>query len=241
MSPNDGPAGTRLLMIRHAQASFGTDDYDRLSERGLRQAELLARWLATQPALEFTHVVSGTQRRHRETLQALEIAAHAVARPLPAAAIDADWNEFDHESLLRGYAAHATHDPDLAALRGGLDAQRIQALMSRAFQAWDDGALDAHMPETLQSFRDRVRRAHDRAEAKTGSGTALVVSSGGVISRCAQALLALDETETIRRNLSLANSGIVEFARENGSWQLRRWSHLPHLDDDAHRELHSFV
>jgi broad specificity phosphatase PhoE len=241
MSPNESQADMRLLMIRHAQASFGTDDYDRLSERGLRQAELLARWLAAQPELEFAHVVSGTQRRHRETLQALEAAAHAVDRPLPAAAVDADWNEFDHESLLRGYAAHAAHDPDLTALRGGLDPARIQALISRAFKAWDDGALDAFMPETLQSFRDRVRRARDRAEASAGSGTALVISSGGVISRCAQALLALDEAETIRRNLSLANSGIVEFAREDGAWQLRRWSHLPHLDGDAHRALHSFV
>ncbi|GMV30547.1 MAG: fructose 2,6-bisphosphatase [Rhodanobacteraceae bacterium] len=241
MSPSENRAGTRLLLIRHAQASFGTDDYDRLSDRGLRQAKLLAGWLAAQPEIEFTHVVSGTLRRHRETLQALEAAAHAVDRPLPAAVTDADWNEFDHESLLRGYAVHASHDPDLIALREGFEPARIQALIGRAFQAWSDGALDAFMPETLQSFRDRVRRAHDRAEAGAGSGTALVISSGGVISRCAQALLALDEAETIRRNLSLANSGIVEFARENGTWQLRRWSHLPHLDSDLHRELHSFV
>ena len=68
-----------------------------------------------------------------------------------------------------------------------------------------------------------------------------MISSGGVISRCAQALLALDEAETIRRNMSLANSGIVEFVREDGAWHLRRWSHLPHLDNDTHRELHSFV
>ncbi|MBL8299776.1 MAG: histidine phosphatase family protein [Rhodanobacteraceae bacterium] len=241
MSPSDRQADTRLLMIRHAQASFGSDDYDRLSERGLRQAELLADWLAAQPELEFTHVVSGTQRRHRETLQALATAAAVAGQPLPIATADADWNEFDHESLLRGYAAHAAQDPDLVALRVGLDQARILAVISRAFQAWANGELDAFMPETLLSFRDRVRRARDRAEQAAGSGTALVISSGGVISRCAQALLALDEAETIRHNLSLANSGIVEFARENGRWQLRRWSYLPHLDSEAHRELRSFI
>jgi len=231
---------TRLLLIRHAQASFGTDDYDRLSERGLRQAELLAQWLAAQPDLEFSHVVSGAQKRHAQTLQALQLAATAVARPLPQAVVDADWNEFDHESLLRGYATRNVDDPDLAALRTGVEPARVQALLGRAFQAWADGSLDDVMPETLQAFRDRVRRAHDRAETRAGTGMALVVSSGGVIARCAQALLALDEPATIRHNLSLANSGIVEFVRESGAWQLRRWSHLPHLDTDAHRELRSF-
>lgn len=234
------PATTRLLLIRHAQASFGTEDYDRLSERGLRQAELLAQWLAAQPELEFSHVVSGAQRRHAQTLHALQAAAHAIDRPLPAAVVDADWNEFDHESLLRGYAAWATDDPDLPALRDGLEPARVQALLGRAFHAWDAGALDHAMPETLQTFRDRVRRARDRAETQAASGTALVVSSGGVIARCAQALLSLDEAATIRHNLSLANSGIVEFVREDGTWHLRRWSHLPHLETEQHRALRSF-
>lgn len=141
---------TRLLLIRHAQASFGTDDYDRLSERGLRQAELLATWLAAQPE-QFSHVVSGAQKRHAQTLHALQAAAHALQKPLPAAEIDADWNEFDHESLLRGYVAWAPHDPDLPSLQTGHEPDRVQALLGRAFAAWDQGALDHAMPEDRKS------------------------------------------------------------------------------------------
>lgn len=231
---------TTLLLIRHAQASFGSDNYDQLSERGHRQAELLAQWLAAQSQLSFTHVVSGAQKRHAQTLHALQTAAAAVQRPLPTAAVDADWNEFDHESLLRGYGATVTDDPDLPSLRDGLEPARVQALLGRAFHAWDEGRLDAFMPETLQAFRERVRRAHARAAASAAGGTALVVSSGGVIARCAQALLALDEPATIRRNLSLANSGIVEFVHKDNSWQLQRWSDLPHLEEEPHRALHSW-
>lgn len=230
---------TRLLLIRHAQASFGTDDYDRLSERGLRQAELLASWLAAQPE-QFSHVVSGAQKRHAQTLQALQAAAHALQKPLPAAEIDADWNEFDHESLLRGYVAWAPQDPDLPSLQGGHEPDRVRALLGRAFAAWDQGALDHAMPETLAAFRARVRRARERAQARAGSGTVLVVSSGGVIARCAQVLLDLDEATTIRHNLSLANSGIVEFVHDGGAWNLARWSHLPHLEEEPHRSLRSW-
>jgi broad specificity phosphatase PhoE len=34
-----------LYMIRHGQASFGKSDYDKLSEKGERQAEYLAEYL----------------------------------------------------------------------------------------------------------------------------------------------------------------------------------------------------
>ena len=35
-------SGTRLLLVRHGQASYGADDYDVLSDVGWRQAEVLA-------------------------------------------------------------------------------------------------------------------------------------------------------------------------------------------------------
>ncbi|UXI69346.1 histidine phosphatase family protein [Tahibacter amnicola] len=106
---------THLLLVRHAQASFGTDDYDRLSDHGHRQANLLGSWLAAQP-WRYTSIHAGNQRRHVQTLEALYAAAAAAQRVLPAMMVDADWNEFDHECLLRGYRAFAPDDPDLESL-----------------------------------------------------------------------------------------------------------------------------
>ena len=52
-APTATPSGSaRLWLVRHAQASFGSDDYDRLSERGEQQAVRFARWLAADPDLE---------------------------------------------------------------------------------------------------------------------------------------------------------------------------------------------
>jgi broad specificity phosphatase PhoE len=58
---------SRLWLIRHAQASFGSADYDQLSERGEQQAQRLAGWLTADPDLQFAHVVCGTLRRHVQT------------------------------------------------------------------------------------------------------------------------------------------------------------------------------
>jgi phosphohistidine phosphatase SixA len=59
-----------LFLVRHAQASFGTDDYDRLSDLGHQQSRWLGDYFA-QRGLVFDRVVTGTLRRHRETLSGL--------------------------------------------------------------------------------------------------------------------------------------------------------------------------
>ena len=55
-----------VLLIRHAQASFGTADYDVLSERGHAQVEALHRAL-TRRGIVADRVVTGSLRRQRDT------------------------------------------------------------------------------------------------------------------------------------------------------------------------------
>ncbi|UXI69345.1 histidine phosphatase family protein [Tahibacter amnicola] len=114
-------------------------------------------------------------------------------------------------------------------------------LLGRAFVAWNDGHLADVMPESLDQFRERAARAARRAGTAAGDGTALVVSSGGAIARCAQALLDLDEPRTVELNLQLSNSGIVELWHEHGRWTLRRWNDLPHFAPSDLAQLRSFV
>ena len=38
-----------ILMVRHGQAAFGTDDYDRLTEVGWEQSRLLGDYFARRP------------------------------------------------------------------------------------------------------------------------------------------------------------------------------------------------
>ena len=55
-----------ILLVRHGQASFGTDDYDRLSELGTRQsASLGSAWEAGGAV--FTDAIAGGMLRHAQT------------------------------------------------------------------------------------------------------------------------------------------------------------------------------
>ena len=61
-----------LILVRHAQASFGTGDYDRLSELGHRQARWLGEYFRDHER-DFDHILSGDMVRHRETVAGVSL------------------------------------------------------------------------------------------------------------------------------------------------------------------------
>ena len=61
---------SELFLIRHAQASFGAENYDQLSELGHRQSRWLGEYLSIRD-IHFDHVMLGDMVRHRETLDGL--------------------------------------------------------------------------------------------------------------------------------------------------------------------------
>ncbi len=225
---------SRLWLVRHAQASFGSADYDELSPRGLQQAQRLAAWLVAHPDLQFAHVASGTLRRHAQTLTAIAQAFISAGRALPPATQNADWNEFDHDALIRAYAQRHADDPLLIAAHGG-NQRAAHALMNATLHAWADGELDDAVPETWIAFGARVARARAQLDAAP-RGRILVVSSGGPIARCAQAALGCDTARAVKLNLALRNTAVSEFRVNGGDWDLHIWNMLPHLAAPAERD-----
>jgi broad specificity phosphatase PhoE len=55
-----------LFLVRHAQASFGTHDYDRLSDQGRQQSRWLGEYFKERGVV-FSRVVTGTLKRQRDT------------------------------------------------------------------------------------------------------------------------------------------------------------------------------
>ena len=84
----------RILLVRHAQASFGADDYDCLSEHGLAQAARLGQWF-TRCARKLDVAVTGAMRRHAQTAEAALGAMAPELRPREAAIVDAGFDEYD--------------------------------------------------------------------------------------------------------------------------------------------------
>jgi len=106
----------QILLVRHGQASFGSANYDQLSELGYEQARLLGQWYANshQP---FHKVVTGGMARHRQTA---DTCLAELPKPLLADTewlTDPDFAEFDHHEVLLRHCPEAA-DAAAAALRG---------------------------------------------------------------------------------------------------------------------------
>ena len=59
-----------LWLVRHGQAAFATDDYDRLTDLGWQQARWLGEHLSTMET-RFDRICAGTLRRQQETASAI--------------------------------------------------------------------------------------------------------------------------------------------------------------------------
>lgn len=218
---------SRLLVVRHGQASIGTDDYDRLSPRGHAQSERLGRWLA-QAGVRPAHVVCGAMRRHRQTLEGI---ASGFGQALPEADIDAGLNEFDHTAVLRCFV-EANPDHPATPIAGALwdaEPREVAALLRAALGAWVRCELDALVPERWEAFRARVQASAQRWSRHAGD--VLVVTSGGVKSQLAQAALGVPDERALDLNLGIRNSAVSEFVPRDGRIGLLSWNTLPHLAD----------
>lgn len=201
-----------VVLVRHGQASFGTDDYDRLSDLGHRQAEWLGRWLDAHE-MGFDQVIRGDLRRHRETLEGIRW--HMA---LPQAVIDPRFDEFHSDDLQAQYIA-ATGS-DLARDREGFLAD-----FPEVFAAWESGAITGS-GESYAQFQGRVLDGLAAIETER----TLVVTSGGVITAILADVLGLGPRAVADLLLMVHNASVHVIHRENGRWRLSLFNASPHLN-----------
>lgn len=208
----------RLLLVRHGQASWDGDDYDILSERGHRQAELLGSALAAR-AIRPDVVVSGGMRRHRETVDSVLFGAGYDAVDVE---LDPGWDEYDHVSMLAQVPASFEDETPTAA--------EFQAWMERATDRWIGGGNEADYHEPFAAFTARVDEALRRTVEAAGRGTALVVTSGGPISWASSALLGGGAELWSRLNVVCVNSGVTKLVSGRRGVTLVTFNEHTHLE-----------
>lgn len=224
-----------LLLVRHGQASYGAADYDNLSPRGQLQSRRLGEWLA-RGGHRFETVVVGGMRRHRQTAEAVAEAFATQGLPLPEPIADEGFAEFDHEAVFGAYMTRDPEDPIVVASRSGLP-RDVVPMLQAALLAWTQDELPG-LPESWDAFGQRVRSAGERLEALADGREALVLSSGGVISRLAQIALEVPAARAVELNLSLRNTALSEFHPHGGRLRMNTWNALPHLHGE--RELWTY-
>jgi broad specificity phosphatase PhoE len=210
----------QFYLVRHGQASFGTDDYDRLSPLGEQQALWLGQYFLERE-IRFDKVIIGTQLRHRQT-------AAAICRG-SGQHIDfnehAGLNEYDFDAL---FAAVGPGHAHLTSLAGG-DKNDFYKALKQVLQLWADDQLTSAQPESWLDFAERVACAARFIQA-SGAKRILVVSSGGPIAMMARQVLQAPAQSAIELNLQIKNSSFSHYYFNQASLQLASFNNIPHLD-----------
>lgn len=212
-----------IYLVRHGQASFGTDDYDRLSELGQRQSRWLGEYFAER-GLSFSRVLCGTLARQRDTATGILSAMAETIEPI----VHPGFDEYHAGPIYTAFTGGRSPVEHQRA-----DYKEYWQTFRNAMNHWSASGLDG-VPETWAEFGDRIQAGLAAAAQGTGrDDRILVVSSGGAICRAVADITGAPPATAIELNLQFRNTGICELIAGGGRFRLLSFNHVPHLERDG--------
>lgn len=193
-----------LLLVRHAQGSFGTADYDVLSPLGVRQAGAVHRALtaAADGAAPAPVLVAGSLRRQRDTAAPWSAEGATLGE-------DPRWDEYPTEPVLRRHADAPASLEDDGSGSGTMSSRGFQEILDPALHRWITARGDG--PADWPAFRERALAAmHELAGSLASGQTGIAFTSGGVIAACVAALLDAPDPVFVPLNRTAVNTGITK-------------------------------
>ncbi|MCK9197610.1 MAG: histidine phosphatase family protein [Syntrophales bacterium] len=222
-----------LYLIRHGQASFGTDHYDRLSERGFLQSELLGRYLLKIDQ-DFDTIYAGEMKRQIDTAEKVLSCYREARKSVPAMKILPEFNEYDSKGILKALVRDiAKDDPALEAdmARFYKDKKSFQRIFEKVILRWITGGKEIPGVTSWQDFRERVARGMSKVMAENGQGkTVLVFTSGGPISAAFQMATGISDEGTLRVVWHIVNTSVSTFIYNAEKISLTSFNNRAHLD-----------
>ena len=227
---------SELIFVRHGQASFGKESYDKLSEQGVEQVQILARhWQKIGEG--FDCIYSGNLLRQQET--ARELLPLLKERPLKITEHSA-FNEYNADPLIRIYLRdHGAREGFASIDRKQFnDERKFQQIIEAATLKWIRGELEPQAEdegfENWADFRYRVHSAIDEIMERHNSNAKVLVStSGGVVATAMQRVLQFPDEQVIRTNWMVHNSSVTRVKYGRGKISLTQFNNLAHLEQSG--------
>lgn len=233
---------SRLFLVRHGQASFLEQNYDKLSAIGEQQSRLLGEYWSRQK-LVFERVYSGPRARQIATAKIVGEVYQRAGLPWPQLQSLREFDEYDGEWVFAGRIADLVEsspqvrDLQQAFLNAGSPAEKhktFQRLFEAVISKWVSGEVKVENVESWPEFCARVRRGLSLISSGNSSGANIAVfSSGGPIGVSVQRALDLSPENTLKIAWMARNCSFSEFLFSGERFTLSSFNELPHLSDPA--------
>ncbi len=229
-----------LFIVRHAQASFLAEDYDRLSPVGEAQSRLLGQYWSTRN-LRFDRVCAGPRVRHRDTVKFVQAACEAAGRDFPEVQTVPEFDEYPAEAVMKSglpillEVDAGVRDLHAAFLRSA-QPQEQRATFQRLFEIviakWAHGGLHLEDIETWPEFCSRVNAGLD--QFLSAGGRSVIFTSGGPTAVALQRALDLSPQRTLEASWMVRNSSWSEFLYSAKRFTLSSFNVYGHISEPAH-------
>jgi broad specificity phosphatase PhoE len=222
-----------IYMIRHGQASFGKDNYDRLSTLGKRQSRILAQHLLATGFYPDA-VYLGSMVRHKETADMFLTAYRAEGTNLPEFEQFSGFDEYDTNSIVAAiFPAMAAQDETLQEdLRSMYTSDlSFKRVFEGSMLRWVTGRFDTPGIETWEALKARVAGSLRLIMDRHRRGrTIAVFTSGGPIAASLAHVLGISGERAMYLNWQLLNTSISRFMYNDQRITLAGFNIITHLE-----------
>jgi broad specificity phosphatase PhoE len=198
-----------IYLIRHGQASFGAQNYDKLSELGRRQAQVVGEYLRDS-GIQFDTVYSGDLSRQRETA-ALAIASQPQEVPHH---IDPRLNEIQNDEQLKYLLPEVIkRQPAVQALveKGLSSSKDYQKAIDAVFNYWVTPACNDPRIQSWADYSSGARQSMADIMHAHGSGQTIgIFTSGGTLATIVAQVLGLRGEQTYQLYEPIFNCSITQ-------------------------------
>jgi broad specificity phosphatase PhoE len=231
---------SRLLLLRHAQASYLEPNYDKLSATGERQARVLGEYWARHK-ISFDRVFSGPRVRQMDTARIVAAACREAGHAFPEPVVLQEFDEYNGEAVLK-YALprllegdaeiRELHQAYLDTKPPEARSKNFQKLVEAIIDMWVAGELVIPGVEAWPEFTARVNRGISQIISGAKHGECSVVfCSGGPIAIGMQRALNLTGQDALRVAWMSRNCSYSEFLFSGERFTLSAFNAFPHLED----------
>ncbi|MDA0795114.1 MAG: histidine phosphatase family protein [Proteobacteria bacterium] len=218
---------SELHLVRHAQASFGSVNYDQLSELGHRQARFLGDHFKLRH-MRFDQLVVGDMHRHHQTMDGI---CEGLGIDGTDRLVLPGLNEYNFIDMTEAYGKiHGDNPLFQKVMEDPTDRKNYYRLLREILMAWTSDSIPG-VPETWMEFKSRVEDAQNQIKAMSDAGNSiLAIGSGGSISTFVGLVLGIPDENIFDLNLQYKNTAISHFFFNQKKMKLTGFNSVSHLD-----------
>lgn len=220
---------SELHLVRHAQASFGSDNYDQLSDLGHRQSRLLGDHFKLRN-VTFDRFIVGDMHRHHQTMNGI---SEGMGIDSSQRLVLPGLNEYNFVELTEAYGKTYGDNPLFQkAMEDSTDKRNFYRLLRQMLTAWTSDSIP-EVAETWLQFKSRVEDAQNQIKAMAETGdNILAIGSGGSISTFVGLVLDIPDESVFDLNLQYKNTAITHFFFNQKKMTLTGFNNITHFDNN---------